>query len=387
MFTKGLKTQFKHFRRGFSSIFHSTGHAKYIEESRNVTLRGTRLKGNYNDLPNLIFFSEVLDPVSNWTAFFTDPDNKFLDYRNVWLVNPRNFGNSDRNSCFDYSDMADDVVRFMWENKISTATLGGHGFGGKLALAVGCYHADRVTGVFALDTVPHDHRGFEAFHEIKDYVNKVKNLNISRTRSEIDADLRRQISDPKWRSIFMQNLKKVSDQQSEWNFELDYLHHNLHFKGADNIFYWAEKHGLFTGRSYFVFPDQSRWVYMNQNTIQIHKVCIKNKGFGNDIIALQGDDNPLNHWMYEQEQFQFSLARKLLHWLRHFDGVHTLLYDRSEIGKVFIPDRIYSRKDPDHVNGDYSPAHLHHNWRFSNIYEEAKKFDADPNYDPSKHKY
>lgn len=36
----------------------------------------------------------------------------------------------------------------MYENKISTATLGGHGFGGKLALAVGCYHVDRVTGVF-----------------------------------------------------------------------------------------------------------------------------------------------------------------------------------------------------------------------------------------------
>jgi pimeloyl-ACP methyl ester carboxylesterase len=42
--------------------------------------------------------------------------------------------------------MTNDVVRFMYENKISTATLGGHGTGAKLALATGCYHADRVTG-------------------------------------------------------------------------------------------------------------------------------------------------------------------------------------------------------------------------------------------------
>lgn len=28
----------------------------------------------------------------------------------------------------------------MYENKLSTATLGGHGFGAKVALAVGCYH-------------------------------------------------------------------------------------------------------------------------------------------------------------------------------------------------------------------------------------------------------
>jgi len=34
----------------------------------------------------------------------------------------------------------------MYENKISTATLGGHCTGAKLALATGCYHADRVSG-------------------------------------------------------------------------------------------------------------------------------------------------------------------------------------------------------------------------------------------------
>jgi len=51
----------------------------------------------------------------------------------------------------------------MYENKISTATLGGHGLGAKLALATGCYHANRVTGVFCLDGGPLDHRYYEAF--------------------------------------------------------------------------------------------------------------------------------------------------------------------------------------------------------------------------------
>lgn len=70
--------------------------------------------------------------------------------------------------------MANDVVRFMYENKISTATLAGHGFGGKLALAVGCYHAERVSGVFAIDTAPLDHRYFDAFKEFKGYVSKLR---------------------------------------------------------------------------------------------------------------------------------------------------------------------------------------------------------------------
>jgi pimeloyl-ACP methyl ester carboxylesterase len=116
------------------------------------------LKGKFNDLPNLLFFTEACDTTCNWIPFFTNPRysvtifysnlSQFLDYRNVWILNPRNFGNSDRNSSFDLSECADDVARFMYQNKISTATLGGHGFGGKVALATGMYHYERVTGSF-----------------------------------------------------------------------------------------------------------------------------------------------------------------------------------------------------------------------------------------------
>jgi len=62
-------------------------------------------------------------------------------------------------------------------------------------------------------------------------------------------------------------------------------------------------------------------------------------------------------------------ARKLLQFLTNYDGVHVLLQNRSEVGKAFIPDRVNSRNKSDHVYSDYSPAHLHHNWRFSKIYE------------------
>lgn len=54
-----------------------------------------------------------------------------------------------------------------------------------------------------------------------------------------------------------------------------------------------------------------------------------------------------------------------------WDGVHVLLKDRSEVGHYMIPDRKNSRNDSEHVYGDYSPSHYHHNWRFNNVYEEA----------------
>ena len=43
----------------------------------------------------------------------------------------------------DWESHANDILRFMYQHKISMATLGGHGIGGKIALATGCYHSER----------------------------------------------------------------------------------------------------------------------------------------------------------------------------------------------------------------------------------------------------
>lgn len=97
-------------------------------------------------------------------------------------------------------EMANDVARFMYENKISTATLGGHGFGGKLALATGCYHHSRVTGVINVDTAPMDHRYFEAFREFKDNIKKLRDFEAhNASLKDAMAFLSANISCPKWR--------------------------------------------------------------------------------------------------------------------------------------------------------------------------------------------
>jgi hypothetical protein len=54
------------------------------------------------------------------------------------------------------------------------------------------------------------------------------------------------------------------------------------------------------------------------------------------------------------------------------DGVHVLLKDRSEVGKFFVPSVPNSKVNADHLYGETSPSHIHHNWRFNDIYEKAK---------------
>jgi hypothetical protein len=52
-------------------------------------------------MPTLLWFPDVMEPAENFEKWFLSPENKVLDYRNVWLLNPRNFGDSDHHDSFD----------------------------------------------------------------------------------------------------------------------------------------------------------------------------------------------------------------------------------------------------------------------------------------------
>ena len=124
----------------------------------------------------MIFIGEMFDSHQNWAKFFED--NKVNEQRNIYMVNPRNFGNSDRNESLDIEEMTNDVIRFMDEWNIKQATLAGHGYGGKLALSVGCYHSERVTGVCVIDSGPLDHRYYEPHREVVEYLGKLSKIDM-----------------------------------------------------------------------------------------------------------------------------------------------------------------------------------------------------------------
>lgn len=98
-------------------------------------------------------------------------------------------------------------------------------------------------------------------------------------------------------------------------------------------------------------------------------VCPKLMGFNQDIFAIQGDQNPLNHWVYELRGDVNPFAYRMNHWIRHYDGVNVLLQNRAEVGSHYVPE-IYNAGNPRRdYPSEVSPGHYHHNWRFNNIYE------------------
>lgn len=65
-----------------------------------MKLRGRFIQGKEKDLPTLIWLSDLMEPAENFTKFFTREDNKVTELRNVWLLNYRNFGDSDHHDSF-----------------------------------------------------------------------------------------------------------------------------------------------------------------------------------------------------------------------------------------------------------------------------------------------
>jgi len=107
--------------------------AQVKSDTKDVKLRGTLLPARGVDKPVMIWLGDILEPASNFSGFFNRECNKVRDQRNVWLLDYRNQGESDHHNSYDLEEMSEDIVRFMDENKITMATIGGHGFGAKVA--------------------------------------------------------------------------------------------------------------------------------------------------------------------------------------------------------------------------------------------------------------
>ena len=99
--------------------------------------------------------------------------------------------------------MAEDIIRWMNEKKLTMATIGGHGFGAKLATAVATRNLNRFTGVVLVDGGPVDNRWHEAYRELCLYVKQAKFMKLEKLDvAALPKKLRRAIPCKMWNKIF-----------------------------------------------------------------------------------------------------------------------------------------------------------------------------------------
>ena len=309
----------------------------------------------------------MFDQVENWIPYFTSKQSRILDYRNVFILYPRNFGSSDW--CADRSEdygeaVAMDIERFMYQHKITMATIGGHGFGAKNAMMAGVHRPEITTGILAYNYAPQDYTFFRAADNLRNAVKTFEDFGSKPfLKSEFDELLDKNISCRKTQAIFKQNLKQINSKE----FILKY-HNPVIAKEFEELVNWKNiQYGLYGGRVCFIFPEYSNHVFMNTNTLSMMKVCVKSQGYNHDLqYILTDSDNPEeNHWIYEYPQLTQDFQRESVRFLSNYDGVNVMYMSKPELLQGHtVPTRgSYDRKDL--YSGNVTPAHVYHNWKFT----------------------
>ena len=134
------------------------------------------------------------------------------------------------------------------------ATLAGHGVGGKIALAAACYHHDKVTGYFGIDTVPYNQYYFEPYQELRNYIKDLSTISLTRPFTSISYDIKQKVKDPKWKALLESNVAKTENSYN-WKFNMDAIQNNIKSDYPSSLTGWSKNVGLYPGRATFVFPD------------------------------------------------------------------------------------------------------------------------------------
>ncbi len=70
-------------------------------------------------------------------------------------------------------------MRFIDEKQLSIVTVGGHGYGAKVACAFGSFNMERTSGVICMEGGPYDHSYHEAWEEIKTAIISLSKIDMS----------------------------------------------------------------------------------------------------------------------------------------------------------------------------------------------------------------
>ena len=268
-------------------------------------------------------------------------------------------------------DLSEDIIRFMDSKKITYATIGGHGFGAKVAAATAINNLNRFTGVIQLEGGPLTHVYYEAYQELTSYIDFAHSLDLSKMdANQAYKALETGISCKKWCSIFKQNLNTESSSLS-WKFNIDALHSNTKKHNPD-VATWSESYGLWPGQTLAIFAAHSRWVHLSTNTLPFYNVFPKLDGKFPQQISTHADDlhGPMTHWIHEEPSDQvWYLSQKMWRWLRWNDGANVLLADKSEAGWHYINDRGWDQN----ATGEYTPEHVHHNYLHTDLYQKSRE--------------
>jgi esterase len=177
-------------------------------------------------LPALIILHGLFGSSDNWHTL----GNIFGKQFHTLILDARNHGMSPHSSEFDYQVMADDVVEFIHQQHLTSASLIGHSMGGKTAMLTALQHPELIDKLIVVDMAT---RAYLPEHEIIFETLNFIDLSTMVRRIDIETKLAQQILDAATVQLLMKNLARDEQGRFRWKINLPVIQKNYESINAE----------------------------------------------------------------------------------------------------------------------------------------------------------
>jgi esterase len=178
---------------------------------------------------------------------------KLADKFHVYVLDTRNHGTSPHHPEMDYPSMAADLLQFMENHSLITASLLGHSMGGKVAMWFALNHPERIDKLIVADIAPISYQ-----HCFNNLIQALKELPLPEISNRKQAELLLASAIPElgYRQFLLQNLV-MKDGAYCWRVDLD-----IFYRTAPNIIAFPDVGQIkpFTGNTLFLAGEDSGYV-------------------------------------------------------------------------------------------------------------------------------
>ena len=204
--------------------------------------------GSPSDAP-LIILHGFFASSRNWRQVA----EKLADKFHVYVLDIRNHGASPHHPIMDYPAMAADLLQFMKNQSLTTASLLGHSMGGKVAMWFALNHPECMDKLIVADIAPVSYK-----HCFNNLIQSLKALPLHEISNRRQAEqlLASAISELGYRQFLLQNLI-LKEGEYCWRVDLD-----IFYRMAPNIIAFPAVKLItpFTGKTLFLAGEDSGYV-------------------------------------------------------------------------------------------------------------------------------
>ena len=168
----------------------------------------------------LLILHGLFGSSDNWGSL----GKKFSKNNRVYLIDLRNHGRSPHSNQMTYSDMANDLLGLIKDEKIISPTILGHSMGGKVALMFAKNYPEYLGKLIVADI------GLKAYpmhhEEILRGLNSI-NLELTKSRSHAQEVIKKHISSLGIQQFLLKNLYWIEKGKLAWRMNLKQIENNI----------------------------------------------------------------------------------------------------------------------------------------------------------------